>query len=134
VLRVVDGDTVVVSIGGRPERVRLLGIDTPEVAREGRPGEPFARAAVRFTRSRLAQARGVELEVAGDRVDDHGRTLGFLWLREPGRAEPSNLSEELLRAGLARALRRFDYPGKARFLALEAQARRDGLGLWRAPR
>lgn len=130
VARVVDGDTVVVRRGGRQERVRLLGIDTPERGRDGRPDEPFALAATRFVRERLSRAHEVELEVAGDRVDEHGRTLGFLWLRLRGSREPVNLSAEVLRAGLARAIRRFDYPGKADFAGLEREARRRGLGMW----
>ncbi|GAB4276495.1 MAG: hypothetical protein Kow0092_32260 [Deferrisomatales bacterium] len=130
VIRVVDGDTVVVRREGRRETVRLLGVDTPERGRQGRPGEPYARAAERFTRRLLARAERVELQVAGDRVDAHGRTLGFLWLTLPGRDAPVNLSEALLAEGLAKAIRHFDYPGKGGFLELEARARREGRGLW----
>ena len=134
VVRVVDGDTVVVERGGVEERIRLLGVDAPERGREGRPGEPYSRVATAFVVDRLRRAERVELQVAGDRIDAHGRTLGFLWLRLPGRLVPANLSEELLEAGLARAIRGFEYPGKARFLDLEAGARRAGKGIWRGSR
>jgi len=131
VLKVVDGDTVVARVEGRRVRIRLLGVDAPEVGREGRPGEAYSRLATRFVRDRVAGARRVELEVAGDRVDAYGRTLGFLWLTAPGKDGASNLSEELVREGFARAVRHFLYPGRERFLALEAEARRARRGLWR---
>lgn len=130
VLRVIDGDTVVVRGRRGTERVRLLGVDAPERGRERNPGEPYARAATEFVRRRLAGAREVALEVAGDRVDGHGRTLGFLWLRSDTSPEAVNLSAELLRHGLARAIRFFDYPGKEGFLALEAEARGARRGVW----
>ena len=131
VLHVIDGDTVTARADGRELRVRFLGVDAPEKGKEGRPGEPYARAATQFTRDLLSRAERVELEVAGDRVDEYGRTLGFLWLGLPGQGDPVNLSEELLRQGLARAMRRFQYPGKERFLVIEADARRARRGLWR---
>lgn len=130
-LRVVDGDTVVVREGLRPLRVRLLGVDTPELGRSGRRAEPFAAQASRFARQALVGSWSIELEIAGDRVDDYGRTLGFLWVQPSPPSAPFNLSEELLRRGLARVLRGYGFPGKARFLALEAEARRSGQGLWK---
>lgn len=129
--RALDGDTVVVRTGDRRLRVRLLGADTPELARDARPAEPFAEAARQFTSETLSEARSVALEVAGDRIDAYGRTLGFLWVAPASGGPPLNLSEELVRQGLARAVRGFDYPGKIRFLEAEREARRRGRGLWR---
>ncbi len=128
--RVVDGDTVWVRQGDLLVKVRLLGVDAPERGRDGRPGEPWSRAATRFVRDRLAASERVYLEVAGDREDAHGRTLGFLWLVPAGGGTAANLSELLVRQGLADAIRWFDYPGRARMLRLEAGARRAGRGKW----
>lgn len=128
---VIDGDTMVIRLRSQKMRLRLLGVDTPELGRDGRPGEPFARKARNYAEALLRHADSVELEIAGDRVDDHGRLLGFLWLQLPGRPEPVNLSAELLRAGLAITIRHFDYPGKQDFLALERAARRQRVGMWR---
>jgi micrococcal nuclease len=132
IVRVVDGDTVIVRRAGREVKVRLLGVDTPERGWNGKPGEPFSRVATRFTRNTLARAERVELEVDGDRVDEHGRVLGFLWVWLRDRPAPTNLSEELLQAGLARAIRFFEYPKKQRFLELERVAARRGRGMWQA--
>lgn len=131
VLRVVDGDTVVVREGRRVFKVRVLGVDAPELGRDGRRAEPFADEAARFTRDALERGWRVDLQIAGDRVDDYGRTLGFLRVQPPPPGRPFDLSEELLRRGLATAFRKYEYPGKARFLGLEAEARRAGRGLWR---
>ena len=46
--RVIDGDTIVVRIGRGTERVRLIGIDAPEVAKRGEPGECFGDEATRI--------------------------------------------------------------------------------------
>ena len=54
VVRVVDGDTLVVSIAGREERVRLIGVDTPETVHPQKPVEYFGKEASAFTK-RLAE-------------------------------------------------------------------------------
>ena len=93
VVRVADGDTVTVrASGGGRERVRVLGIDTPEL------GECGGAAATRVTRA-LALGRSVSLETdpsQGDR-DRFGRLLAYVEL--PGGRD---LGAELLRRGLAR--------------------------------
>lgn len=45
---VVDGDTIRATVNGRDERIRLLGIDAPELARDGKPAEKCAEDAKRF--------------------------------------------------------------------------------------
>ncbi|WP_025324111.1 hypothetical protein [Deferrisoma camini] len=49
--------------------------------------------------------------------------LRFLWLHVPNRSDPVNLSAELLRAGLSRAIRHFEYPRRQEFLDLERRTR-----------
>ena len=61
VTRVVDGDTIVVVIGAREEKVRLIGVDTPEAVHPRKPVEPFAREASAFTKA-LAEGKVVRLE------------------------------------------------------------------------
>jgi micrococcal nuclease len=84
--RVVDGDTIDVVIGDNHERVRLIGIDTPEIAHpasNGRPANPaecFGDEAHRFTESLLPA--GTEVRLARDVVprDDYGRLLAYVYL------------------------------------------------------
>jgi micrococcal nuclease len=75
---VVDGDTIDVAIGGRRERVRLIGIDTPETKKPDSPIECFGPEASAFT-SELLPA-GTEVRIERDIVgrDDYGRLLGYV--------------------------------------------------------
>jgi micrococcal nuclease len=93
VASVVDGDTIVVRIDGRRERVRVLGIDTPEA------GACLAANATAET-SRLTRGRSVELEEDESQPerDRFGRRLAYVELPD-GR----DLGFQLVAAGLARA-------------------------------
>lgn len=53
---VVDGDTIGVTVDGHGERIRLLGIDTPELGRHGRPDERCAREAHQFLADSMIDA------------------------------------------------------------------------------
>jgi micrococcal nuclease len=138
VVRVVDGDTVVVLRAGREERVRLIGVDTPELhpspkldrdaERSGRDRaaiQAMGTRAAQFTQAELL-ARLVRIERDVQARDRYGRTLAYLWL-DDGRL----FNAELVRAGYARVLTippNVKYA--ARLLALEREARRAGRGLW----
>ena len=50
--RVIDGDTIVVEIDGKQEKVRLIGVDTPETVHPSKPVEYFGKEASEFTRKR----------------------------------------------------------------------------------
>jgi len=75
---VVDGDTIDVAIGGRHERVRLIGIDTPETKKPDSPIECFGPEASAFTGDLLPA--GTEVRIERDIVgrDDYGRLLGYV--------------------------------------------------------
>lgn len=126
VVNVVDGDTLDLAAadGDRPHtRVRLWGIDTPEV--HGRIMY-FGAEASAFLR-RLALHRDVRVELLDRRTRDRfGRLLAYLYL--PGSDEPINAT--LVRTGHAYADTRFDHPRKQQFIALERLAREQRLGLW----
>jgi micrococcal nuclease len=128
VTRVVDGDTLVALVDGVEERVRLLGIDTPEMSRHDRRGEYLAVEATECARE-LAQGREVLLSGDPRRKDrdDYGRLLRYVRLPD-GRL----LNAELLRRGYARVFTRYDFGRMDEFLALEAEARGKGIGLWTA--
>jgi micrococcal nuclease len=115
VQRVVDGDTLLL-IGG--ERVRLIGIDTPESVKPETPPEPFGHEASEFTKQ-LAEGRDVRLEFDRHREDQYGRTLAFVYIGE------LLLNEEIVRQGFSRAETRFQFRSdfQKRFLAAEDDAR-----------
>ena len=92
VYKVFDGDTISIKGG---ERVRLLGIDTPET------GEPYADLAKRFTRN-LVQYKVVRLEFDNNQRDPYGRLLAYAYVEtEQGLVF---VNAELVRNGLARLL------------------------------
>ncbi|MEK6791286.1 MAG: thermonuclease family protein [Deltaproteobacteria bacterium] len=114
---VIDGDTIILQSG---ERVRYVGIDTPE------RGEPFYGKAKRRNKE-LVSLVPITLEICdSERTDKHGRLLTNVLV--------SNVSvnEALLKEGLARALIILPCGLKVadRYRALEAEARDKRLGIW----
>jgi len=76
VVRVVDGDTLIVAIDGLDKRVRLIGVDAPEI------GEPGGDEATQFVRD-LVEGQTVWLSGSGNDVDRFGRLRRYVWLQEP---------------------------------------------------
>ncbi len=127
VVRVVDGDTIVVRLAGRPERVRYIGIDTPESMKPGTPVECFAKAAAAENR-RLVAGRRVRLVHDAEERDRYGRLLAYVYRDRDGLF----VNGELVRLGYARTLTISPNVAQAARLArLAAGARRAGRGLWR---
>lgn len=124
VKRVIDGDTIIVDKDGQDERVRLIGIDTPETVKPNTPVQPYGKAASDFTKKHLTHQR-VKLEYDRERQDKYGRTLAYVWLGD----EMFNVT--LVKEGLARA--KFYRPNeKYRILIEQAQkeAQKQHLNIW----
>lgn len=120
-VRVIDGDTVELEGG---ERVRLIGVNTPESVDPRRPVERFGQEASAFTR-RLAEGKAVRLEYDAEARDPYGRTLAYIYLPD-GRL----LNAEIIREGYGFAYTRFPYRRMQEFVGLEREAREQGRGLW----
>jgi endonuclease YncB( thermonuclease family) len=122
VQRVVDGDTLRLT-NGHP--VRLIGADTPETVKPNWPVEPWGPEATEFTRQFVAGGQ-IRLQFDGRRTDKYERVLAHVWVGE------QMLGEELIRAGLATAVTKYDYDPavKARLQAAENQAKAARLGIW----
>ena len=126
VLKVIDGDTVLVQVGGRRERVRYIGIDTPESVRPGAPVRCFAKRASAFN-DRLVAGERVRLVADAERRDRHGRLLAYVYRERDGLF----VNAELVRRGHARTLTIPPNVAHAEELRrLAAVARRNGRGLW----
>ncbi|CAN5708996.1 hypothetical protein BH18ACT2_BH18ACT2_09700 [soil metagenome] len=134
VIGVVDGDTVDIEIGGRSERVRLLGIDTPEVyVDDGRgPAECFGPEASEFTSELLAEGSDVRLERDVVGRDDYGRLLAYVYVLADGEVTGGNMvNEAIVRQGFARPLIIAPNGAHAALLVAAATAAEaDDLGLW----
>ena len=128
---VIDGDTIVVQAGGSGSvHVRLIGINTPEIAHYGKPGECYGMRASTITR-RLALGRQVVLEVGRERHDRYGRLLAYVQVV----GGPADLERALLARGAARTLAIAPNIDRAvLYDRLERAARQARRGLWGACR
>lgn len=128
VVRVVDGDTIRVRIGGEEYRLRYIGIDTPEVVHPSRPVERTGREAS-GANARLVDGRTVVLEKDVSDTDRFGRLLRHVWIEEDGTWLLVSL--ELVRLGMAQVS---TYPPGVKytdlFLVAQREAREAGVGLW----
>ncbi|HVO87235.1 MAG TPA: thermonuclease family protein [Casimicrobiaceae bacterium] len=126
VIRVIDGDTIV--LDGN-ERVRLIGVDTPETVHPRKPVQFFGAEASAFTK-RIATGRSVRIEFdqANEHVDHkdrYGRTLAYVYLPD---GELLNL--ELVWRGYGHAYTKYPFRYADAFRAAERDAREHGRGLW----
>lgn len=131
VINVVDGDTLDIgtpdAVAGRPfTRIRLWGVDTPEVVKPETPPQHFGQQASEFTKSTCAgQTVTLELEPLKTR-DKYGRLLAYVIL-------PSGemLNSLLIERGFGYADTRFRHSRMSLFKRLQRQAKAAGEGLWK---
>lgn len=76
--RIVDGDTLVALVDGRPERVRLLGIDTPESVAENRPDQCFGKEASAYLATLLPEGSAITLILDEEARDQYDRLLAYV--------------------------------------------------------
>jgi micrococcal nuclease len=127
VVHVTDGDTIKVRLDdGRTERVRYIGIDTPESVKPDTPVQCYAEKASHFN-ARLVAGRDVTLWTDAEQRDRYGRLLAYVYVS--GRF----INRELVQRGYARTLTIPPNVAHAdEFARLARHARQAGLGLWRA--
>lgn len=126
VIRVVDGDTIVVSPN---EKVRLIGVDTPETVHPKKSVACFGKEAKQFTRDAV---EGKTIRLVLDKVntsrrhkDKYRRTLAYAYLDDG-----TMLNRELIRRGYAHAYTRVPFRYLVEFRELERTARAEAVGLW----
>ena len=122
VRHVIDGDTVVLSDG---EKIRYIGINTPEINHPTRGVEPGGREALKANK-KLVWRKKIKLVYDSELQDKYGRTLAYVWV------DTTFVNAHLVRQGLARIL---VIPPNTRyaklFRRLEREARKAGRGIWR---
>ena len=128
VARVVDGDTLVLDNG---EKIRLIGVDTPETKDPRKPVQYFGAEATNFTKQMVEGKKvWIEFDQANTAVahkDRYGRTLAYVF-REDGKF----LNAELISQGYGHAYTKYPFKYANEFSALERQARNQNAGLWNA--
>ena len=122
---VADGDTIVLTDG---ERVRYAGINAPEVAHDGKPGEPLGDEAREFNQ-KLVLDRWLNLELAENSRDHYGRLLAYVFLEDG-----TFVNGELVQQGYAHLTRRQPRVHYwERLLNLQRQALKKKKGIWSLP-
>jgi len=125
VTKVVDGDTLVVDFNGKEERVRLIGIDTPEsVHPDVSKNLPEGKLASQFTKDKL-EGKEIALEFDVQERDHYGRLLAYVWING------EMFNKVLLREGYAKVA---TYPPNVKyvdeFTKIQEEARKNDKGFW----
>lgn len=126
-VRVVDGDTIVVDVGGRQERVRMIGIDTPETKKPDTPVQCFGPEATANTKALLPEGTPLHLERDVEPRDAYDRLLAYVYRAGDG----VFVNLEIVRGGYARPLTIPPNVAHAtEFVAAARAAEGDDSGLW----
>ena len=119
--RVVDGDTIILSNG---EKLRLIGVDTPETKRPNTPVEYYGKEASEFTK-KMVEGKTVRLEYDWQQRDKYGRLLAYVYLKDG-----IFLNAEIIKQGYGHAYTRFPFKYLDQFREYEKDAREAKRGLW----
>lgn len=124
VVRAVDGDTIVVRLDGRDQRLRYIGVNTPESVDPRREVQCFGKEAAERNRE-LVEGRQVWLEKDVSETDQYGRLLRYVY------ADGRLVNAALIREGYGRVV---TFPPDVRLVdelrQLEREARTARRGLW----
>ncbi len=129
VVRVVDGDTVVVDLAGHDENVRLIGIDTPESVAVDRPDECYGAEAAANLSALVPPGTKVRIERDLEARDQYDRLLGYVYRVD----DDLFVNLALVTGGFAETLA---YPPntthRPELEQAQRAARTRGVGLWTA--
>ena len=130
VVRVVDGDTIVIKYGGKYEKVRLLCVNTPEsVHPDEKQNIPMGKVASKYTQKKLA-GKYVKLEFEVNRLrGNYGRLLAYVFV------DGQNLNLDLVRQGLSPYYTKYGKSQRydSEFRLAEKQARKEKINIWGDP-
>jgi len=127
VAKVVDGDTIEVVVGGETERVRLIGIDTPETKDPRTPVECFGAEASARTTDLLPPGTEVRLVADAEERDRYDRLLAYVYRA----SDDLFVNLTLAREGFADQLTiRPNVAHTAEMRAAVSEAKREQRGLW----
>lgn len=121
-----DGDTIVVNMNGHDERVRFIGVDTPETHKPNSPVQCYGPAASAYTK-RLIGTRDVRLtsDSKSTNRDRYDRLLRYVYL-----PDGTLVNESIIRQGYGFYYPYFPFTKAEQFQAAQAQAMKAGKGLW----
>ena len=122
----IDGDTIVVDMNGTQEKLRFIGVDTPETHDPRKAVQCFGVAAAAFTKSFIGQNNvRLESDPTNTNRDRYNRLLRYVYLPD-GRL----VNAEIIRQGYGFAYTGFPFTKSDEFLGYQKTAREQNLGLW----
>lgn len=126
VTRVVDGDTFEVIENGKPEKVRMIGMDTPETVDPRRPVQCFGKEASAQLKKLLTdQHVRLESDPTNQDRDKYQRLLRYVYLDDG-----TDVNAKMISDGYAFAYIQFPFERRDEFVRLQAEARAAKRGLW----
>lgn len=138
--KVVDGDTIVVNINGSSEKVRFIGIDTPEsVHADESKNNIYGQMASDYTKELLSGVTTLYLTYDEEKTDQYDRTLAYVWLSEPDTVEEKEIENQMLNAVLVKNGYAYNkvYMPNTKYANLFESLRKDAqdasTGLWQYP-
>jgi len=120
-IRVVDGDTIVLNNG---EKVKLIGVDTPETKHPQKPVEYYGKEATAFT-NKMVGGKVVKLKYDMQKRDKYGRLLAYVYLMDG-----TFLNAEIIKQGYGHAYIKLPFKYLEQFRQYEKDAREAKRGLW----
>jgi len=129
-VRIVDGDTLILNYNGQDNKVRLIGVNTPEsVHRDKSKNTPEGKTASKYTNSIMENATDIYIAYDKAPQDRYGRELCFVYVTVDGKTEM--LQEMLLKKGYANTMSIKPNITKAKhFEELRDEAKENGVGFW----
>lgn len=137
VIRAVDGDTIEVSLQGKSEKIRMIGVDTPEIHESEKLYRDAERSridistikslgekAFTFTKKQLRPGDTVILQYDQTRRDRYDRILAYVF------KDDTFVNGEIIRQGYGYAYTRYPFKYMEDFRRYEKEARENGRGLW----
>jgi micrococcal nuclease len=128
VVRTIDGDTIEIKWNNQTERIRLIGVDTPETVHPSKGEQPYGREASQYTKLVLT-GKTISIEFDVTARDKYNRLLGYVYLQNG-----TFFNASLISQGYAQMM---TYPPNVRwvmlFQQLQTTARETKRGLWALP-
>lgn len=128
VTEVADGDTITVDMEGKSEKIRFIGVDTPETHDPRKAVQCFGEAASNYTKNIIGGNRvRLEADPLNTNRDRYDRLLRYVYLPD-GRL----VNAEIVKQGYGFAYLGFPFSKSNEFKAYQQQARQENRGLWSA--
>ncbi|HEX6257889.1 MAG TPA: thermonuclease family protein [Candidatus Saccharimonadales bacterium] len=123
-----DGDTITVDMNGQHEKVRMIGVDTPEKNHPDKPKQCYSTQASQFTKNKIVAAGTVvrlEADPLNDPRDRYNRLLRYVYLRDG-----TLLNKQLVSEGYGFAYTLYPFAKTTEFTEAHTQAQTAMKGLW----